>query len=328
MDNKKIAKLLLGTGIYEELRSRKAFNPLNHPFPMQRLDPVTIDWDKFTHTGSSYSKFTYIVSPTQRSGTNFLSHILDFHPELKFPESDNLPMEHCLYSSANRIAEYIEETLTFWSKWVSDDKTLDHHAKTMMASFGESMISMLKKHTESETSLILKTPDAGGIKYGLHLFPQAKFIFLIRDGRDTLQSFTKSWGGKGAFRKMSERWADRIGQILQLQRMAEESGQENRILMVKYEDLILQQNQTLRDVFAFLEKDESVYPWEQLESAPVLGSSEYKSEGKVHWKPLEKTEGFNPLNKWLEWSDNQKNTFKEAAGNALIQMGFEKDLNW
>jgi len=329
MDNKDLVKKLIGKGLYDELRSRKAFNPLSHPFPMQKLEPVEIDWEDFSCSNSkSYTDFIYLISPTQRSGTNFLNHILDLHNQLKFPAGDNFPNEQCLYSSAYHLAEYIGETLTFWGKWVNSQRDISNYAREMMANMGESMLAVFTKELGNNQRLLLKTPDAGGLKFAPHLFPNARFVFLVRDGRDTIESFTKSWGGTGAFKKMSERWANRVDEMLMVIELMEAAGKGDQIQLVRYGDLVENPHDTLRYLLNKLDLSVDDFPWDELESTPVLGSSAFKKEGHVHWKPVEKTKDFNPLEKWVHWSEQQKDTFKNIAGTQLIRLGYATDMNW
>ena len=329
MDNKKLARLLLGNQLYDDLRAQKVFNPLTHPFPMQQLSRVRIDWDTYkVQPENTYTPFIYIISPTQRSGTNFLSHILNYHPDIQFPEGEDLPMEHCLYSSADQLADYIENTLTFWGKWVKSEEAIDGHAKKMMADMGEGLIGHLRSYIAASQSLLLKTPDAGGVGHIFHLFPEVRIVFLIRDGRDTLESFGRSWGGKGTFKKMSERWANRVKQIMSVKQKAEKAGLQDRILWVRYDELNLNQHEEVRRILGFLDKNPDLYPWDKLDEAPVLGSSAFKKDGNVHWEPVKKTKDFKPVDKWRDWPEARQQMFKKIAGTQLVDLGFENDLNW
>ena len=328
MDKKKLARKILGDKIYGELRTQQVFNGLDHPFPMQKLLDIRVNWDGYLSPADDHQDVCYIVSPTQRSGTNFLSNILDYHPDIQFPKSDTLPMEHCLFSAAPFLREYIERTLTFWGKWVQDEHAVDGHAKRMIAQFGDGMIRDLKSYIQPGQKLLLKTPDAGGIKWFFHLFPSGKLVLLIRDGRDTMESFMKSWGGKGGFRKMTERWADRVHQITEMEKIAERSGFSGQIHRVSYESLNRDPESEMRKVLEFLNQDISRYPWDKLAEAPILGSSAFKDEGAVHWKPVERTEDFKPVQKWTKWPKSQRETFKQIAGDMLVSLGYESDLNW
>ena len=160
------------------------------------------------------------------------------------------------------------------------------------------------------------------------MFPAAKLVILIRDGRDTVQSFSKSWGGHGAFRKMAARWAERVDQLYNMQDQATAAGYSNRILWVQYDQLNNETETEMKRILDFAGLDEKQFPWDQLKNTPVLGSSEFKAAGHVHWNPVEKTESFKPVNKWQSWTKKQRDTFKEYAGEALIRSGFAQDLNW
>ena len=96
-------KKIMGKNLYSNIRSRYLFRDTTSPFPLYQETAFDPDWDKFldkTEHRSAIGKLPliYLVSPTQRSGTNFLSHILDHHSRIQYPTGDQLPNEHCIYS--------------------------------------------------------------------------------------------------------------------------------------------------------------------------------------------------------------------------------------
>ncbi|MEQ8243617.1 sulfotransferase [Fulvivirga sp.] len=325
----KVGRKLLGKKLYNDLRARRLFRDLESPFPLFQETPFQMDWDSYESV-ENLTNVAYIVSPTQRSGTNYLSHMLNMHPDLTFPAGDNLPDEQCLYTYSESIKEYAYNTVSTWSKWVEGgDRSLITHSKGLVSAMGEGVLNYFKRFTKPGATLLFKTPDAGHLENVFHLFGGGKVVLLIRDGRDTLESFSKSWGGDGAFGKMSERWSNRVDTILKFKDMAERSGRGDKLLFVRYDELNNNTNHELSVILDFLGVSKELFPWNELKNVPVLGSSAHKTKDDVvHWNPIEKNEGFNPNKKWLMWTEKKKNIFKKAAGDNLIRLGFAESNDW
>lgn len=331
------AKKLFGSSLYNDIRANYLFRDLDSPYPLYPDTPFNMDWSKLSAAGSASApkpatevKAAYIVSPTQRSGTNFLSHMLDRHPELEFPSGADLPDEQCLYTYSEHLKQYAYKTVSTWSKWIDGgEPVLQEHARALVGAMGNGVLQYFAGFTKPGSTLLFKTPDAGHIDNFFHLFPQCKVVILYRDGRDTIESFSKSWGGKGAFRKMCERWSKRVDTIFEFVAMAERAGYSDRIITTRYDYLNDNAREELPKILKFLNVDVDKYPWDQIDEIPVLGSSSYKGDqGEVHWKPIEKDEKFKPTQKWLSWDKSKKDTFKKAAGDNLVKLGFAENNDW
>ena len=81
------------------------------------------------------------------------------------------------------------------------------------------------------------------------LYPDAKFVHLVRDGRDVAMSFIElGWGSAGRCYREDFEWA------LAVRRRDEYRGTaiEPRILDIRYEDLVSHPERTLREICRFL----------------------------------------------------------------------------
>jgi hypothetical protein len=101
---------------------------------------------------------------------------------------------------------------------------------------------------------------------------------LIRDGRDTVESFSKSWGGWGAFRKMIKRWKERMDIIENFLEQSNKCGYASRVKLVRYDNLNDDTIVELRSIFEFLGLEAETYPWDKLNELPILGSSSFRNE--------------------------------------------------
>jgi len=91
--------------------------------------------------------------------------------------------------------------------------------------------------------------------YGQHipkisrLFPDAKFIHVIRDGRDVAISFSRTpWWSKDVISNLN-RWEREVSVIL---RDSSLNLKYNQAHLVRYEDLVLDSENVLRDICSFL----------------------------------------------------------------------------
>lgn len=113
-------------------------------------------------------------------------------------------------------------------------------------------------------------------KYGreiFKLFPKAKFVFLIRDGRDVVASYKtageEAFGENSQIEKSTEKWLDSIKQYEWLKKRTE-------VLLVKYEDLVRDTENTLLEICTFLQVEE-IPSWENyIHNIP---SSKFYSQG-------------------------------------------------
>jgi hypothetical protein len=123
------------------------------------------------------------------------------------------------------------------------------------------------------------------------MFPSSHFIHVVRDGRDVAKSFQ-------ATRWIGPRLHDSTGpwiQALKCQRRWEHSEFRNRILLIRYEDLVLRTEPTLRGICRFIgeEFEPNMLSWEgrvdeQVPARWQIHHTKLKSrmgaEGVARWK--------------------------------------------
>jgi len=318
-------KTVWGIKLFEGLRGNFNFNSLSSPSPMQKFPAIDITWEitESSSLNSSHPAVIYIVSPTQRSGTNYLCYLLNLHKDVEYVGGENMPREHFLYSYSDKLEDYLKNTLGTWSKWIKNETVIDGHANLMMQYIGSGLLKYLYSFIENGRTLLLRTPDSNNIKNLPLMFPNCKLIILVRDGRETVASFMKSWGGIGAFEKMTYRWANRVDQILELKHKLDIAGRGEMLYIVKYENLNVRTREEVISLLNFLGLDEAKYNWEAMTKAPVLGSSTLRGEKKeVNWSPIEKTPEFNSNQKWNDWDESKKLKFLKIAGDQLKALDY------
>ncbi|MEO1051428.1 MAG: sulfotransferase [Bacteroidota bacterium] len=316
-----------------KLRGNYLFQPLDVPTPLQQPTRFEVNWKNYVSqngsTKSAHPPVIYVVSPVQRSGTNYLNYLVNLHQELEFPDKNGFPKEQFLYSYSSEIREYAQKTIASWGKWVESEEELNVHVKQMMGHMGTGLLNYLYSNISPDKTLLLKTPDSGGLNDFFHLFPNGKVAIIVRDGRDTVESFVQSWGGDGIFTKMTQRWATRVEQMLAFREEADQNGLSDRHYMIRYDLLNQHQKTEMEKLLDHFQLDKNKYDWDGMEKAPVLGSSTLRgTQEQVNWDPQQKPGDFNQEAKWASWTARKKQIFKQYAGEALIKLGFEKDNNW
>jgi len=132
------------------------------------------------------------------------------------------------------------------------------------------------------------------------LYPNAKCIHIIRDGRDVSASFRSlSWGPKDV-RKAARRWKARMAARKRV------NPDALGYLELRYEDLIRAPEAALEKVLDFL----------QLNGDPseMLSSFKVYSQRVGVWQTIFTTE--------------EKHMFDDEAGDLLIELGYERDHDW
>jgi hypothetical protein len=171
--------------------------------------------------------------------------------------------------------------------------------------------------SKGTTRLVTKTPDVTNLPLFFKLFPQAKLLIMVRDGRAVVESSVKSF--KRSYDEVMHEWADAAHTIQHLVKTEPES----RYLIVKYEDLQQNTEAEMQKILPFLNLDGTQYDFAAMHELPVFGSSQIVTEGKekVHWAG-NKFENFEPTKRWQHWDHTLHERFNWIAGKELQQFGY------
>ena len=159
-------------------------------------------------------------------------------------------------------------------------------------------------------------------------YPEAKVLFVVRDGRDVAISMRKRFGD---FKKGLRRWVDDNRQGLNWM-------DDPRVMMVRYEDLVKQYDATMPRICSFIGEKFEEGLVDYHEQPAYIFSSKVKNpgsgSGKDHkdyrnWQINQKL--FDGSGKWLqEMSEDEKAYFKadQDGMQMLIDFGYATDENW
>jgi len=209
--------------------------------------------------------------------------------------------------------------------------------ETLLRYFGDALRNFLKLQVELKTAkmpvseqehpgklepklLLTKSPSVKNLNNFFKLFPDDYLLIIVRDGRAVLESGVRSFDWN--YEKGMRDWAAAAKIIINFQKKYRNSGK--KFLIVKYEDLYKNTKDELLKIFTFLGLDAKLYNFEDAQSLSVTGSSDVRKSGseKMHWKPVEKTSQFNPLERFSNWNRGRHERFNWIAGCYMREFGY------
>jgi Sulfotransferase family len=267
-----------------------------------------------------------------RSGTTLLQRMLDNHPRLAVAnDSHFIPrVLKDVPIGVNPVLtpELVEQVRTyrrFYRLALPDDAV--RKAARESRTYREFVSALYSEYGRLRGKPLAgeKTPDYVRHLPRLHaLFPWARFVHIIRDGRDAALSILE-WarGGKGASR--FELWEEEPVAVCALWwRWLVTTGRRDgralgpaRYHEVRYEDLVADPEPTLRELASFLE-----LPYAPEMVAFHEGKTRHDSglSAKKAWLPP--TPG---LRDWrTEMSSRDVELFEVLAGDLLFALGYER----
>jgi hypothetical protein len=312
----------------------------------------------------------FFVLGQQKSGTTWLMRILDSHPEIlckgegrffgrdwrqkRLKRLDAQRPPSSLYNAvldARYLRFWIERSV--WSREDDADEHLGNLTRMTIDYFLKSELSKTGKRLVGDKSPLL-TPDT--IREVADIYPEARVIHILRDGRDAAVSAVHhSWnfGQKGkneevtakreAYRRdpgelveaaesifagrslarMAAEWAARVGRTV-------EEGPVllgERYAEVRYEDLLERPHEEVRRLLGFLGADASD---ETVRSCVEAASFERLSKGRKRGE--EDATSFFRKGVAGDWrsvfTEKDRRVFKQEAGELLVELGYEKDHDW
>lgn len=194
--------------------------------------------------------------------------------------------------------------------------------------------------------IFLKDPNIYNLKDFYDWFPNGKIFFLIRDGRDLVESslkatllvrksqskrkkiksFLKYWSGK-ALIDYSKAYTRHYSELHSTISFFETN--QLPYLLLKYEELFLDPINQLDRLFKYLEIELPDEVLKKMCHTEIVGSSFFRElSDRQNWTPQKSDASFKPIGRWQSWPLIKKLVFKRYAGEALVKAGYEKDLKW
>lgn len=270
----------------------------------------------------------FFIVGFQRSGTTLLRLMLDNHPELAIPldtvglwatYAGRLDEYGNLAESADRerlISDLLkEERIRLWEAELTPEIVREalegEDFPAVMAAFHSAYAASRGKKRWGDK-------DPGNMHRIQELnrwFPDARFIHIIRDGRDACLSHLKQSFGYADILECAVGWQEEVQWV---RRMGEILGE--RYHELRYEDLVNEPEPELRRICSFLNV---AFDPEMLEYHERVSRS--VPEEKRHiWPLLNKPPQKENLDRWRkEMSAGQRVAFEKRAGGMLRAMRYE-----
>lgn len=261
----------------------------------------------------------FILGITPRSGTNFLGALLRLHPDCGSPRHP-FQEDYLTHNSAS-LAKYVKEVYNNLSH--QGQRIIDSEIKSiLLKSIGNGLVNYLSSRIENNKRLLTKTPSVHNLKNFFDLFSDARLLIIVRDGRSVVESSVKSFGW--SYRYAMRSWVYGAENIIRFQQRNKAKACAPKYLIVRYEDLIDNLESEIEKILLFLNLEIETYNFEAAQQLPVFGSSVLpKKEDKVSWKPVEKPQDFDSIQRWSNWDRKLHERFNWIAGEYMKAFGYE-----
>ena len=282
-----------------------------------------------------------VIVGVGRSGTTMLRLMLDAHPALTIPPETHFVPDLIDAINNGATPEQAVEVMTAVRQWgdlhTEPDEVLARWAELDEFEAGAALRSFYEIFPERQGKPRYGEKTPAYVKNMLKIegaLPEARFIHVIRDGRDVaLSRWKRTLGDKppAPAKQVAETWERRI-------RRAQRHGRKlNHYLELRYEDLVTDTEPNLREICEFLELDwdpvilryyegaadrmaEMARDLPAIEGKPTRPGSERMEAHAMTQKPPDPS----AMYRWKEkMKPEDVAAFDAAAGDLLSDLGYE-----
>tara|TARA_R110002050_G_scaffold222726_3_gene358510 strand:- start:2762 stop:3769 length:1008 start_codon:yes stop_codon:yes gene_type:complete len=265
-----------------------------------------------------------------RSGTTLLRTILNQHPDICIPPEShgaipNAVKQYYIGGESGwqrlislSIGEFLRHTnFKLWKtdlqKNISELYELSPEKQSLRSIIDYIYQEYIKKHKIGASRWGDKTPfNTLRLKWILKLYPNAKFVFVLRDPRAVASSFRKSEINPH-LHESALRWKASI-------KAFEKLGQNSKsnTLLLKYEDLVMEPEAIIRKVCLFLNIE--------FQTTMLTERRAFSGDGTIaHHKNSQRKINRTSLEKWREFlSKEEIKNIESITGSLLTNYGYSK----
>ena len=260
-----------------------------------------------------------VIGGCPRSGTTLARALISMHPEIASPKKEyNVLMIIKKEDFLKDVFDFsTEEIKTLKTKYKDNVLLAENILKLYMKKEGKQLIAV--KHPYH----ILIIDEL------FHYFPNMRFIHIVRDGRDTSCSIRTHpkreiingevvpLNTNNPFSWCIRRWTSCISQGWKWRK-------SNKYIEVKYEDLVNDPVNSIGKVFKFL-------GLELISKDKLLNFYKYENQDEKHLQNIEVGQPLykKTIGRWKkDMTAKEKEMFKKMAGEMLLELGYEDNLNW
>eukprot|EP00088_Acartia_fossae_P048322 TRINITY_DN5270_c0_g1_i4.p1 TRINITY_DN5270_c0_g1~~TRINITY_DN5270_c0_g1_i4.p1 ORF type:complete len:377 (-),score=68.73 TRINITY_DN5270_c0_g1_i4:216-1346(-) len=257
------------------------------PQPSKETSIIGSDGNLYNYNRQSPLIF---IGGVPRSGTTLMRAMLDAHPEVRCGEE-------------TRVVPRLLQMRSHWMKSQKESLRLQEAGLTgdvLDSAISSFILEVVARHAEPAKRLCNKDPFT--LKSGSYLkqlFPNGKFLFMIRDGRASVHSIitrkvTITGFDLKSYRQCLQKWNTAI---TAMNEQCKELG-PNHCLPVYYEQLVLHPEKWMRKILQFLN-----LPWDD---AVLHHEQQINKKGGVSLSKVERSSdqvikpiNLDALSKWV-----------------------------
>lgn len=281
--------------------------------------------------GNLSDNVIFIRELMPRSGTNFLIDSLSNHEQtLRCPGSfwEFAPFRHQ------------KEMVKWLNRMEAGQHTPLFRTDDFLPYIGDAWLRYLAGN-EADRVLLFKEPSVTGIETMFKMFPYAKTVFVVRDGRDVVASLLKASFGLPRFKLFNHKHWRRLlpGEEFRIicRQTAQAAIELSRFVqsemgralvaqwkIVRYEDLLQHPKETMRELLVWANLCEDRFDWVGMANMPVRGSSFLRNDdGSMNFgRGIDRPDGFNAIGRWQNWSKRQCADYEKIVGPLMARFGY------
>jgi len=258
------------------------------------------------------------IGGVPRSGTTLMRAMLDAHHDVRCGEE-------------TRVVPRLLQMRSHWMKSQKESLRLEEAGLTgdvLDSAISSFILEVVARHAEPAPRLCNKDPFT--LKSGTYLkqlFPNGKFIFMVRDGRATVHSIitrkvTITGFDLKSYRQCLQKWN---AAITAMNEQCKELGPKN-CLPVIYEQLVLHPEQWMRKILSFLElpwSDVVLHHEQQINKKGGISLSKVERSSDQVIKPV----NLDALSKWVGHIPDDVVQDMANVAPMLAHFGYDPDAN-
>lgn len=266
-----------------------------------------------------------------RSGTTMLRLMLNQHPLIRIPSEawfignliDHLPLTGPLSSAQLDLACRLILSHDRWKDWQCEDHILRDTVHALPNPTLSNLIDRIFRSCSGLGDKSVwgeKSPRHSYYVTALHtLFPEARFIHIVRDARDVCTAMLLRNWYEGSVRRCAMSWDGMVGSAMR----AREFGPD-RYLQISFEDLIRNPESVLRSACQFLHMD---YLPRMLDYSSNVKADIKLWETDIHEK-LRRSPDLSEIGKWRALKLWQLLIIESLVGENLKKAGYRPGCPW
>jgi hypothetical protein len=208
-------------------------------------------------------QFDFLIC-SERSGSNLITKILDSHPEVCGPSPSHimrgmvpnlyrygdLSLESHWNTLVEDAAELLKNKIGFWESDVDADILKENLSPGSFAALFR-FVYEREAAAQGKRRLFVKENHAYSFAgFTLSHFPESRYVWMVRDPRDMALTWKEAGSAYGEVKTGTEVWRKDQRESLRLRACL---ADQDRMLMIQFEDLLSHTEETVHTVCRFLQ---------------------------------------------------------------------------